>query len=234
MLGSPVYVLTTVLGITITALLWRRLSSSEGRTPDDRLYAIYGAALAGAYLGAKLAFLLAEGWKYRADWLALLSGHSITGALLGGVAGVELAKSVTGYRQGTGDLFAITAPLAFALGRVGCIYAGCCVGIECEASWWTVADAHGHARWPAPHAEMAFNLFFWAWALLAWRFGWQRGQRFNIYLMAYGAFRFGHEFLRDDARWAGSLGGYHLVALAIFVTGAWMYRTRRMLPAVTP
>jgi prolipoprotein diacylglyceryltransferase len=53
-----------------------------------------------------------------------------------------------------------------------------------------------------------------------------RGQRFNIYLMAYGAFRFAHEFARDDARWFGAFGGYHVVSLAIIAVGAWMYARR--------
>ena len=150
----------------------------------------------------------------------------MTGALLGGVLGVETAKSITGYRHGTGDMFAVTVPLALAIGRVGCVFAGCCQGVECDAAWWTVTDTHGHARWPAPQVEMAFNLLFLAWALCAWRFGWMRGQRFNIYLMAYGAFRFAHEFARDDARWFGTFGGYHVVALAIIATGAWMYARR--------
>ena len=60
--GGPVYALTMVAGLALTALLWRRLLRSEGRTPDQRLWAVYGGALAGAYLGAKVAFLLAEGW----------------------------------------------------------------------------------------------------------------------------------------------------------------------------
>jgi prolipoprotein diacylglyceryltransferase len=106
------------------------------------------------------------------------------------------------------------------------VIAGCCQGRECEPSWWTVADAHGHARWPAAQAEMAFNLVFLAWALCAWRFGWMRGQRFNIYLMAYGAFRFAHEFARDDSRWAGPFGGYHVLAIAILATGGWMFAKR--------
>ena len=39
--GSLVYVVTTVVGIVGTALLWKRLARSDGRTPDDRLYAVY-------------------------------------------------------------------------------------------------------------------------------------------------------------------------------------------------
>ena len=190
--GSISYGLITLVGITVTALLLRRPALAHGRAPDDRLYAVYGGALAGAYLGAKLAFLLAEGWWFRGDWLAL------------------------------------------AIGRVGCVLAGCFLGVECDDAWWTVADAHGHARWPAPIAEMAFNLAFLAWAIAALRLGWQRGQRFNVYLMAYGAFRFTHEFVRDDARWVGPFGGYHLVSLAILATGAWMYRARSVANARQP
>ena len=224
------YALTTLAGIACTALLWRRLLRSDGRTPDQRLWAVYGGALAGAYLGAKLAFLLAEGWHHRGDWVALLSGHSVAGALLGGVAGVELAKSLVGYHAGTGDLFAVTVPVALAIGRVGCMFAGCCQGVECEASWWSVTDATGHARWPAVGAELTFNVLFWGWAMLAWRFGWQRGQRFNVYLVAYGCFRFAHEFVRDDARWWGGFGGYHVVAVVIAATGVWMYVRRQRTP----
>jgi prolipoprotein diacylglyceryltransferase len=48
--------------------------------------------------------------------------------------------------------------------------------------------------------------------------------------MAYGAFRFAHEFLRDDARWAGPVGGYHVIALAMIAVGAWMYGKRKSVP----
>jgi prolipoprotein diacylglyceryltransferase len=231
--GNAAYAATMVLGFAVTALLWRRLARAGGRTPDPRLAAIYGSALVGAYLGAKAAFLLAEGWALRHDWSALLTGHSVTGALLGGVAGVEAAKSMLGYRDGTGDLFAVTVPVALAIGRIGCIASGCCLGAECGASWWTATDVHGHARWPAPVAELAFNLAFLAWAAVAARRGWQRGQRFNDYLVAYGCFRFAHEFVRDDSRWWGPLGGYHVLALALVATGAWMH-ARRRAAGVTP
>jgi prolipoprotein diacylglyceryltransferase len=231
--GNAIYALTTVAGIGITMLLWRRMTHAGGRVPDPRLPAVYGGALAGAYLGAKAAFLLAEGWAHRHDWTALASGHSVTGALLGGVLGVESMKRMLGYREGTGDLFAVTVPAALAIGRIGCMAAGCCQGVECEPAWWTTTDPHGHARWPAPMAELAFNAAFLAWVTVAMRRGWQRGQRFNDYLMAYGCFRFAHEFVRDDTRWWGAFGGYHAAALALVATGAWMHAHRRRA-SVTP
>lgn len=240
--GSPIYVVTTLAGIVVTALLWKWLSrlqnAREHRARDGRLPYIYAAALCGAFVGAKLAFLLAEGWHFRDSWPVLVSGHSITGALLGGTVAVEAAKKVLGYARATGDLFAVTVPLAVAIGRIGCLAAGCCLGVECSAehadAWWAMADAHGHARWPSPVVEMAFNVGFAAWALAAWRFDWQRDQRFNLYLIGYGAFRFAHEFVRDDARWVGRFGGYHVVALAILAVGVAMYCLRRRRTRVRP
>ncbi|MFM9146183.1 MAG: prolipoprotein diacylglyceryl transferase family protein [Phycisphaerales bacterium] len=227
--GSLTYVVTTAVGLAATAVVWRIAAPKRDGRVDPRMLAVYAGALAGAYAGAKVAFLVAEGWHVRDDWAALLSGHSVTGGLVGGVLGVETAKHVVGLREGTGDLFALTVPLALAIGRIGCIAAGCCLGVECEPSWWTATDVHGHARWPAAGAELAFNLAFWAWAIVATRRGWIPGQRFNAYLIAYGCFRFAHEFVRDDARWWGPLGGYHLVALAIVATGMVLWRRRARL-----
>ena len=54
------------------------------------------------------------------------------GALLGGYAGVEIAKKAIGYSAPTGDWFAIVAPVGIALGRVGCLRHGCCTGVVCS------------------------------------------------------------------------------------------------------
>jgi phosphatidylglycerol:prolipoprotein diacylglycerol transferase len=220
------YSVLTFAGILITALVWGRLGAREARS-DFRVTLLYFIALFGALAGAKLAFLLAEGWHYRSDWLALLTGRSITGGLLGGYVAVEVGKKFLRYPAATGDLFAIAVPIGIMLGRVGCMIGGCCRGIVCDAArWWTVADEHGVPRWPAPAAELLFNAIFLAWALLAAKRQWQIGQRFHIYLIAYGIFRFAHEFLRDDQRIAGAVTGYHILALVIAAVGAVRYVQR--------
>jgi len=53
------------------------------------------------------------------------------------------------------------------------------------------------------------------------------GQHFHLYLMAYGAFRFAHEFLRDTPRVAGSITGYQIAALAVMALGAGGFVRRR-------
>jgi len=55
------------------------------------------------------------------------------------------------------------------------------------------------------------------------------GQLFHIYLMAYGIFRFFHEFLRDTPPIIGTVSGYQIAALGIFVLGAAGYARRRRL-----
>jgi phosphatidylglycerol:prolipoprotein diacylglycerol transferase len=211
-------------GIAVSALFWSRLARR-----DDRLLLVYVAALIGAFLGAKVAYLIAEGWRDVGQpdvWLRLATGKSILGALPGGYAGVELAKRWVGYRGVTGDWFAIIAPVGITLGRIGCWLHGCCLGRACEAAWFTQRDAAGTARWPAVPVEIVFNL-----AMLACFFVLRQqrrltGQHFHIYLIAYGLFRFAHEFLRDTPRVAGFVSGYQLIALSLAAFGAWAFRRR--------
>ena len=246
-----------LVGIAVSLVFWARLAKR-----DERLLAIYIAALVSAFLGAKVVYLAAEGWMFWAApdrWLIWATGKTILGALLGGYVGVEVAKKVTGYTQATGDWFALIAPVGIVLGRVGCLLHGCCLGRACAPAWWTIADARGVARWPAVPVEMGFNGLALAFFLtlsrvdkstngteghenqsspfrvlscLSWtKLGVQlRGQHFHIYLMAYGTFRFAHEFLRATPRMSGAFSGYQIAALGCVALGAWRFVERRRKP----
>jgi prolipoprotein diacylglyceryltransferase len=160
--GLTWYTALSAAGLALSVLAWARLAPIRAG-----LGGVYLGALGGALVGAKLAFLLAEGWHYRNDTLALLTGRSISGALLGGYGGVELAKHLLRRPGATGDLFALVVPLGLIVGRVGCLVQGCCPGVECDPHWWTITDAHGLPRWPAAAAEMVFNAAFLLWATAA-------------------------------------------------------------------
>ena len=250
--ASP-YSLLMLAGIAVSIAFWARLAKR-----DERLLVIYIAALVSAFLGAKIVYLAAEGWMFwdaPDRWMIWATGKTILGALLGGYAGVEVAKKVTGYTQATGDWFALIAPVGIVLGRVGCLLHGCCLGKACAPAWWTIADTRGVARWPAVPVEIAFNVLALAFFLVLRRvgestkstkghekrsspfrvlscFSWThlaarlRGQHFHIYLIAYGAFRFAHEFLRATPRMAGTFSGYQIAALACVALGAWRFAAR--------
>jgi len=224
---STAYGWLMLAGIFVSIFLWSRLIKR-----DDRLVLVYVAALAGAFIGAKLVYLGAEGWLHWHDpnrWVILATGKSITGALLGGYAGVEIAKRLLKYNGVTGDWFAIIVPAGVMIGRIGCMINGCCLGKVCNASWFTINDATGVPRWPSSQLEFIFNAVMLGVILLL---RWGRiapGQLFHIYLMAYGLFRFFHEFLRDTPQIAGPVSGYQIAALCIFALGAAGFVRRRQL-----
>lgn len=230
-----VYPVLAIIGIVGSSIVWNRLLRDRPQAQDHRLIYVYLSALAGAFLGAKAAYLFAEGWivwRHYAEnptlaWQQWLTGKSITGAFLGGYAAVELTKWGTGYTKPTGDLFAVIVPLGLVLGRVGCLFSGCCPGIPLDAAWYTLADHAGITRWPAVPVELTFNATTALIAALCWRRGWLQGQVFHVYLMAYGAFRFTHEFMRDTPAMLGPLSGYQLLALAIFALGALRFVQRQ-------
>jgi phosphatidylglycerol:prolipoprotein diacylglycerol transferase len=213
-------------GLGLGALGWRRMAQRG-------LALIYLTGLLGAFLGAKFAFLFAEGWQYwrlPVPWLALLTGKSVLGALPGGYAGVEFAKWRLGYHERTGDWFAAFAPAGILLGRVGCLFQGCCLGVRCaRPAWWTLNDVHGIPRWPAVPVEMLFNACAIALFWVMRRKRWLPGQHFHLYLMGYAAFRFFHEFLRDTPRFLEpdqALSGYQILAIGVFAFGAWAFYQR--------
>ena len=70
MLGNPAYALLSIAAIAVSAMVWDRFFRRSGPR-DPRLVLVFLAALCGAFVGAKIAFLAAEGWHHRADWLAL-------------------------------------------------------------------------------------------------------------------------------------------------------------------
>jgi len=229
LLHSTAYGWLMLAGIFTSIFLWSQMIKR-----DDRLVLVYVAALAGAFLGAKLVYLGAEGWLHWHDpnrWVILATGKSVTGALLGGYLAVEIAKRALGYRGTTGDWFAVIVPVGIVLGRIGCILNGCCLGRACEPSWFTMNDANGVARWPAALVELLFNALMLGSILILRRQKILPGQHFHIYLMAYGLFRFFHEFLRDTPQIVGPVSGYQIAALAIFALGAAGFAMRRQTTA---
>ena len=111
----------------------RRRLALPALADTDRSLWIGVAAILGAALGAKLGFWIEDPRAAFADfpdWRHLLQGKTIVGALLGGLAAVELAKWRLDVRASSGDAFAFPLMLGIAVGRVGCFLAGLADHIE--------------------------------------------------------------------------------------------------------
>lgn len=206
--SSPAYAWMMSAGILIGALFWHRRAKGN---PD--LLIIYIGALCGAFMGAKLAYLIAEGWLDVGKpnlWLRWATGKSVLGGLLGGYAGVEWTKHLVGHKQSTGDAFALIMPVGLFLGRLGCLMHGCCQGRLGVTG----------LRWPAPQVEAGFQVLMLIVILVLYRRGLLRDRLFFLYLLSYGLFRFAHEFMRDTPKiWLG-LSGYQGLALVMATLGA--------------
>ncbi len=225
-MGSPVYLWLSLLAIAISAWLWARRYKNQPQLPM-----VFVGGITGAYVGAKIAFLLVEGgalFGQENAWLQLAAGKSITGALAGGYAGVEIAKHFIGYCKPTGDFFALMTPISLVIGRFGCLSHGCCQGMECDAGhWFAWQDSEGVFRWPSVPTEIAFNLLALVVLFALRKVPILQGQLFHLYLIAYGLFRFAHEFVRDTPKIAGSAySGYQLVAIGLIALGAIRYGQR--------
>lgn len=216
-----------LVGILVGAAFWYRRSQS-----DPRVAFVYVAAIGGAFLGAKVAYLASEGWLHVASdhrWLHWLAGKSVTGALLGGWIGVELCKKIVGYTKATGDHYALMVPIGLIIGRIGCLSHGCCPGVPCELGALSLHDAADLARWPAVPVEMGFNTVCLIGVLVLRRRQLLPGQHFHLYLIAYGLFRFGHEFLRATPKPMAGVSGYQLISIVLAVAGviAFVLRARQ-------
>tara|TARA_R110000850_G_scaffold164272_1_gene289356 strand:+ start:689 stop:1408 length:720 start_codon:yes stop_codon:yes gene_type:complete len=221
----PPYVWLAAAAISISLFFWFRLTKRNWK-----LMVVYVGALVGGLLGAKLTFLAAEGWMYynTPGWSEqLLRGKTVLGALLSGYLSVEIVKRIVGLHHPTGDFFATVVPLALIVARFGCLAQGCCLGVPQPESWHTLTDQSGVSRWPAVPAEIIFNLICLVVLNTMRREKILPGQHFHLYLIAYGLFRFLHEFVRATPRLFGPVSGYHIAALLVALLGLIGFLKRR-------
>ena len=88
--------------------------------------------------------------------------------------------------------------IAHAFGRLGCFFGGCCYGKAAE--WGLPCAAYTNRNViPTQLFEMAF-LFILAAVMAFLYFRYRFNYNFSVYLIAYGIWRFGIEYLRDDDR----------------------------------
>ena len=122
---------------------------------DPRLkrqyYILQFIMLVCAAVGAKLSVMWGD-WNWPQTpmtWLQMRdAGRSITGGLLLGFWGPELAKWIMKYPLPPNDTFAATLPFSLAIGRVGCLIDGCCRGAPWDGPF-SIVYSDGIPRHPA-------------------------------------------------------------------------------------
>jgi phosphatidylglycerol:prolipoprotein diacylglycerol transferase len=150
------------LGFQLYLFLRRREKrlGRESLSTEDSLRLVLGAAI-GAFVGSKVLGiienvpLLLSSRLPVASWLA---PKTIVGGLLGGWAGIEIAKKILGVRRRMGDLVLFPIMLGMAVGRIGCFLTGLDDGTCGTPSRlpWAVNFGDGIPRHPTQLYDIVF------------------------------------------------------------------------------
>ena len=199
------------------------------RTPlrDPAYFIALGiGAIAGAVLFGSLNMNLAGRW---------VLGHSIAGAIAGGVVAVEIFKLVFGIRGSTGAQFVAPLALGIAVGRLGCFFAGLpdyTYGTP-TALPWGVDFGDGIARHPVQLYESAAMFAFLLVYLRAIARGSElfRRQGFYLFVGWYAGQRFAWEFLKPYPTLFGPFNIFHIICAVLIAYAIFMMRSGNELRA---
>jgi len=210
-------------------------------------------ALIGGLLGARILLVVVDWDHYRSNprelWSLLRSGGVFYGGLIGGIAvGVwyVVRHKLSVWR--VADVAAPAVVLGQAIGRLGCLAAGCCFGAATQVPWAvTFRDIQAARELHTPvdtplhptqiYESMAAALVF---AFLLWLAPRKRfhGQVAAAYVILYSIARFAIEFFRGDrARgfpFGGPLSTSQVISLVLLVLMAvlipWLARRQKIAP----
>lgn len=197
----------------------RRRLPLPGQTDKVQSLLLVGGTVLGAALGSKIAYWLYDPAYAFTDFPTLrrlLEGKSIIGALLGGRAGVEIAKRLAGIRGSTGDAFVLPLTIGMIIGRIGCFLGGLADHTYGNPTSlpWGVDFGDGVPRHPTQLYEIAFVAL---WGGLLTRYGDRLprpGDRFKLFLVGYLLYRLVIESIRPiPLYYFGLLSGLQLLCV---------------------
>ena len=219
-------------------LAWWLIEKLSGRKDLSNLMM---ALMIGGVLGSRIAYVI-EHWSaefaarplnvVRIDQGGLMfyGGFILSFAVFFGWCFVKKERPLA-----LADLLCAVLPLGHAFGRIGCFFYGCCYGRDSDA-WCAVTFPAGSPSWyehgrrmvsvlPTQLFEAAALLVLFA-ALLAFRYrktfmrGFGEGTLTGLYMIGYGAIRFGIEYLRGDPRAAvGPFSISQTISIALVAAG---------------
>jgi phosphatidylglycerol---prolipoprotein diacylglyceryl transferase len=209
------YGLLLATAYLVAVSLLARLVERDG-IARARAWDLGFVVIISAILGGKIIMVLTDLGAYTEQPSRLLSlefwqaGGVFYGGLLGAIAGSAIYVSrypdLTFWRLA--DSAAPVIAIGQAIGRLGCLAAGCDYGRPSDLPWSvTFTSDYAHSTVGVPlgvplhptqiyESLMTFGLFvFLLWLLPRRSF---QGQVFSLYLILYSVGRFGLEFVRGD------------------------------------
>ncbi len=231
--GLDLYDILLVLGFFGALLIFRHWADARKLPTKLQNLCIGGAlgALVGGYMSAVLFQALYNFLDGEAFAITSSTGATFYGGLIGGVIVFLVIYFEGGYfllgkGVATKHFFTLTeiaaASITFAhgIGRIGCLFAGCCYGQE-TTKWFGVYNVHLDAKTvPVQLLEAVFLLILFGW--LTYRLHQNQRGNFGLYLILYGVWRFYIELFRADDRgqtFVSSLSPSQFMAIVLAVVG---------------
>lgn len=217
----------------LAAILWLKSRMAEMRLDEKSFWRLIYCLFFGALAGGKLLYWAVSYREVLDGRLSLLGdiryGFVFFGGVLGALAMGWVAKLWIGLDyMAVADYAGVALPLGHAIGRLGCLAAGCCYGRPTDLPWGLALGGHpacvtpselwGVPLHPTQLYEAAASALIFVVLLKTLlprvRDGRMvRGTVFLSYIGLYGAARFLVEFYRFDDRGA---------SLAPFSVSQWL------------
>ena len=206
----PIYGISLLIAVAVVFVLALKSVKAYGYTYYDLL--IVGAFIlmfslpSGSLLYTVVTYSPAEIIKNLMEGnLRFFGGLVFFGALIGGIIGAMVGIRVAGLNYKNVEMAVVPyIPIGHSIGRVGCVFAGCCYGMEYEGAFAiyykrSVAGAvPGQGYFPVQLLEACINIIL-CFALLKVRtIAKKRFSLLAVYLVFYATARFILEFFRGD------------------------------------
>jgi phosphatidylglycerol:prolipoprotein diacylglycerol transferase len=249
--AMPTYGLMAALGMVSGLTVIFRLARFRGLDPDQ-MWNLGAVAAFSGILGARLLMFIVDWREYLGGQRRIFSMETLqSGGVFSGGLVLAIFCSWWYVRRhnipflSASDVFAPGVALGHALGRIGCLAAGCCYGLPTNLPWGITFHNHFAAEFngtplnqplhPTQLYEFVaelINFAFLYWLCKRKKF---EGQIIALYMIVYGIERYVFEFFRGDPGRGEVLGGLmtgtQLIALGLVVSGFVIYLRRTPLRA---
>lgn len=221
--------LAVIALLAMTLRETRRLGISQ-----DIIYNLFLWGIIGGFIVSRLVHVIDHVVTHPEEPIQIIgfAGLSLYGAIIGALLAVWVYMRVRripfSSLAGVGDAIAVGAPLAQAIGRVGCAINGCCHGKLSPfqsfpgAVLYTPRDVILVQYWGVPLYPA--QIYFLLWNLIVFAIVWQlrdrlkpQGSLFFLYLCLYAAGDFGLRFFRVNEPFLLGLHQGQVISLAILV-----------------
>lgn len=214
----------------ISAYLITEYRAKKKNMKHELVFALFWWCLGGGILGAKLLYLITQIKNIIADPSILLDvseGFVVYGGIIGGIlAGYLFCRRHKLNFLQYFDLVMPSIALAQGFGRVGCIFAGCCYGIETDSPFGIIFHESDYAPnyvnlVPTQPISSVLNFLHFLLLIMISKRVKADGQVAGFYLIFYSAGRFILEFFRGDLARGniGVLSTSQFISIFLFLLG---------------